>query len=57
MRVLNEVNGFLGGGVRRHNNAGRGSERAGREKGIVHEGDVGIQGVACCEMELSKLSV
>lgn len=53
MRVLDEVDGFLGGGVGGHDNARRGGEWAGWQEGVVHEGDMGIERVACCEMELS----
>lgn len=42
MRVLDEVDGFLGGGVGGHDDGRCGSEWGGSEEGVVHERDVGI---------------
>lgn len=42
VRVFDQVDGFLGGGVGGHDDAGRGGKWGGWEEGVVHQGDVGI---------------
>ena len=50
--VVEQVQGLFRRRVRGHYDDGVGVEGRGGEVGVVHEGDVGEHGVACCEVQL-----
>jgi len=46
--IVDKVKRFLGGQIGCHDNGGVGVVGCRGEEGVVHEGDMGIERVACC---------
>ncbi len=55
-RVVDEIEGLFGGGVGGHDDDGAGVVRGGGKVGIVHERDMRIESVACCQVKLFRFN-